>query len=136
MTTDRRPDPSLSSANTGGAYVGTRGMEGEAPRPFTVDTNAEEAYWRENYASRPYTREGRSFLEYKPAYKYGADAHGRYPGRSFDDVEGELRDDWDRFKGTSSLAWDEARDAARDAWQRLKDLMERALPGDADRDGK
>ena len=72
MTTDRRPDPSLSSADTGGAYVGTRGMEGEAPRPFTVDTNAEEAYWRENYASRPYTREGRSFLEYKPAYKYGA----------------------------------------------------------------
>ncbi|HET7203826.1 MAG TPA: hypothetical protein VFI92_10715 [Steroidobacteraceae bacterium] len=136
MTTDRKYDPGNASAETGGTYASTRGMEGEAPRPFLVDTNAEELYWRENYSTRPYARDDRSFLEYKPAYRYGADAHARYPGRSFDEAEGDLRNDWDRFKGTSSLTWDEARHAARDAWQRVKDFMERAMPGDRDRDGK
>ena len=133
---DRKPNPASTPAETGGAYVGTRGMEGEAPRPFTVDASAEETYWRENYASRPYTRADQSFLEYKPAYRYGADAYTRYPGRAFDDAETEMRDDWDKVKGTSSLTWDEARHAVRDAWQRVKDVVERALPGDADRDGK
>ena len=136
MTTERKFDPSRAAADSGGSYASTPGLEGEAERPFVVDTNAEEAYWRDNYATRPYAREDHPFIEYKPAYRFGADAHTRYPGRSFDEAESELRNDWDRFKGTSSLTWDEARHAARDAWHRVKDFMERALPGDADRDGK
>ena len=136
MTMYGKYDTSRDRAETGGSYASTRGMEGEAPRPFVVDTNAEEEYWREHHSTRPYARDDRPFLEYKPAYRYGADAHTRYPDRSFDEVDSDLSQDWDRFKGTSSLTWDEARHAARDAWQRVKDAAERALPGDRDRDGK
>jgi hypothetical protein len=127
-----------TSTETGGAYADTTtGFEGTRARPEGMfDTNAEETYWRQNYTTRPYVTEGTSFTEYKPAYRYGADAHTRYPGRSFDEAESELGNDWDRFKGTSSLTWDQAKHAARDAWQRVKDFMERAMPGDADRDGK
>ena len=128
--TERRLNPEPTAPATGGAFA-TRGLEANP-----VDTNAEESYWRENYAARPYVTEGTSFSEYKPAYRYGADAHARHPGRSFDEAEADLGNDWDRFKGTSSLTWQQARHAARDAWQRVKDFVERAMPGDYDRDGK
>jgi hypothetical protein len=49
-----------------------------------------------------------------------------------DDVEPELRGDYQRLKGKSRLAWEDAKAAARAAWDRV----ERALPGDADDDGR
>ena len=137
------PSGTPATTETGGDYASgttttsTPGFQGTRARPeIMVDSNAEEAYWRQNFVNRPYVTEGTSFTEYKPAYRYGADAHSRHPGKSFDEAEAELEQDWDRFKGTSSLTWDQAKLAARDAWHRVKDFMERAMPGDADRDGK
>jgi hypothetical protein len=102
---------------------------------MAVDPVAEDAYWRDNYASRPYAT-GASFEDYRPAYGYGTDAFTRYPGRTFDEIEPDLRRDWDTRRGSSSLEWDRAKHATRDAWQRLSDTVERATPGDSDRDGK
>lgn len=140
---DRNTNPlgAPTGAETGGDYASgtttTPGFEGTRARPeIMVDTNAEEAYWRQNYVNRPYVVEGTAFTEYKPAYRFGADAHTRHAGKSFDEAEAELGQEWDHFKGTSSLTWDQAKLAARDAWHRVKDAMERAMPGDADRDGK
>jgi hypothetical protein len=101
-----------------------------------ADPTAEESYWRQNYSSRPYVTSGSSFDEYAPAYRYGVDAYGRHEGRTFDQVEPELKRDWDGAKGTSKLIWESAKHAARDSWQRLSDFVERATPGDSDRDGK
>ena len=39
---------------------------------------------------------------------------------------------WDNAKGASKQTWNEAKHATRDAWHHV----ERALPGDADRDGR
>ena len=58
------------------------------------------------------------------------------PGGSFDDVEPELGRAWNSRRGPSSLEWDRAKHASRDAWQRVSDTVERAVPGDSDRDGK
>jgi hypothetical protein len=102
----------------------------------SIDPDVEEAYWRENYIRRPYVAGGESFIEYRPAYRYGVDAHRRFDGRSFDDVAAELKRDWNRVKGTSSLTWEKAQLAARDAWERVRDMVERAMPGDSDRDGR
>jgi hypothetical protein len=96
------------------------------------DPSAEENYWRECYSSRPYVTAGSTFSEYRPAYRYGIDAHRRFEGRSFDDLEAELMRDWDRVKGTSSLTWETARHAARDSWQRVTDFLASATPGDSD----
>jgi len=101
-----------------------------------IDPTVEEAYWRENFSSRPYVRGDAKFDYYGPAYRHGAEAYGRSNGRSFDDAEPELRRDWERTRGNSSLSWDKAKDASRDAWQRVSDTVERAVPGDSDRDGK
>jgi hypothetical protein len=102
----------------------------------SIDPTAEEAYWRQNYTTRPYVTSGATFDEYGPAYRYGVDTYGRYKGRTFEQAEPELMRDWDGAKGTSKLTWENAKHAARDSWQRLSDFVERATPGDSDKDGK
>ena len=101
-----------------------------------IDPTAEEAYWRENYSSRPYVTRGANFNDYRPAYRYGVDAYTRHEGLSFEQAEPELMHDWDRVKGISSLTWENAKHATRDAWQHVSDFVERATPGDSDHDGK
>jgi hypothetical protein len=101
-----------------------------------VDPAKEDAYWRDNYASRPYVGGKGSYDDYGPAYKYGVDTYPRYKGRSFDEVENDLSRDWGTARGRSSLEWDKARHATRDAWERLSNTVERAVPGDSDRDGR
>lgn len=101
-----------------------------------VDPAVEDTYWRDNYSSRPYVTAGSSYDEYAPAYRYGADAYTRYPNRSFDEVESELGRDWGTARGKSSLEWEHAKHASRDAWHRVSNAVERAVPGDADGDGR
>lgn len=115
-----------------GAVVG--GLMGKGVAEM-IDPTAEEAYWRDNYASRPYV-EGGSFEDYGPAYRYGVDTYPTYAGRDFDEVEPTLARDWESHRGSSRLGWENAKHATRDSWQRLSDTIERAVPGDSDRDGK
>jgi hypothetical protein len=107
-----------------------------AGRMTKADPAEEDAYWRDNYTGRPYVENGSSYDDYAPAYRYGVDAHTRYPGRSYDDVEPELSRDWGTARGSSSLEWERAKHATRDAWQRVSDKVERAIPGDSDGDGR
>jgi len=84
-----------------------------------IDPTAEDAYWRENYASRPYHDSSTTYDDYAPAYRQGWEARGRYHDRSFDEAEPELRRDWESVKSKSRLTWDRARQATRDAWDRI-----------------
>jgi hypothetical protein len=115
-----------------GAVVGAMAGKGIAD---AVDPAAEDQYWRDNYSSRPYAS-GTSYDDFGPAYRYGVDSFSRYPDRSFDDVEADLGRGWGSYRGSSGLEWDRAKHASRDAWHRLSDAVERATPGDSDRDGK
>jgi len=115
-----------------GAVVGGLAGKGIAEQ---IDPTREDAYWRENFSSRPYAS-GASYDDYGPAYGYGVSSYPKYAGRKFEDVESDLGRDWDSVKGTSSLTWDRAKHATRDAFHRVSDSVERAIPGDSDRDGK
>lgn len=102
-----------------GAVVGAvaGGLAGKAAAE-AIDPTAEDAYWRENHQGRPYSKSG-DYATYQPAYRYGWEARGRYPERSFDEVEPELKTQWG--VGTQSkLDWENARPAARDAWDRIE----------------
>jgi hypothetical protein len=116
-----------------GAVIG--GLAGKGVGEM-IDPTIEETYWRTNYASRPYVTQGSTYDDYGPAYRYGVDNFKRYDGRTFDQAEAELARDWDRAKGNSRLNWEKAKHATRDSWTRLSDSVERAIPGDSDRDGK
>ncbi len=88
----------------------------------------DEGYWRTIYPTEPYYTPNYTFEDYDPAYRYGAETYSRYPGRSFDEVEAELSQDWDKNRRGSRLTWDQARAAARRAYHRV------ATPGDGDDD--
>ena len=116
-----------------GAIVGGLAGKGIAE---SIDPTIEDAYWRDNYSSRPYVDGGATYDDYGPAYGYGVDAYSRYPGRRFDQSEADLSRNWDGARGQSKLGWDQAKSATRDAWHRVSNSVERATPGDSDRDGK
>ena len=90
-------------------------------------------YWRDNHIGQPGYVEGYSYEDdYAPAYRLGYQGRGRYADRDWTQAEAELRNDWESLKGQSRLTWEQARLASQAAWHRV----ERALPGDADGDGR
>lgn len=97
-----------------------------------IDPTAEDAYWRDNFSSRPYADASSNYDDFGPAYKYGWESRATHADRSFDEAENDLKAGWNDVKGTSRLGWDRAKDAVKDSWHKV----ERALPGDADRDGR
>jgi hypothetical protein len=84
-----------------------------------IDPTAEDAYWRENYRTRPYVEQGTEYSSYQPAYQYGWESRSQYRDRRFDEVEPELKSGWSTRKQHSALVWDKAKQAARDAWDRV-----------------
>jgi hypothetical protein len=108
-----------------GGYAGKAAAE-------SIDPTTEDAYWRENYTSQPYYESGTAYDEYAPAYRYGWESRQRFHDRRFEDVERDLESGWSKARGKSRLGWEKAKLATRDAWHRV----ERAIPGDADRDGR
>ncbi len=95
-----------------------------------INPGGYDAHFQRHYRDMPYYSSGREWSDYQPAYRYGYDTYGRYRGHRFEEVEDRLERDWPQARAGSRLAWAEARDAVRDGWRHI----ERALPGDADRD--
>jgi uncharacterized protein YcfJ len=111
-----------------GAVVG--GLAGKAAAEG-IDPTVEETYWRSNFVSRPYVTKGESYDTYHAAYQTGYENHGRYKNRRFDEIEKDLRSDYEGRVGASGMSWEKAKHATRDAWQRVEDY----LPGDANKNG-
>ena len=116
-----------------GAVIGgvAGGLGGKAVAE-QIDPTAEDAYWRDEYSKRDYFDSDVSYDEIAPAYRHGWESRTRYGDRSWDEAEPELRREWEAQPTSRDLAWERARRASRDAWDRI----ERALPGDADGDGR
>ncbi len=108
-----------------GAKAGDSVAEAVNPTEYTT-------YFQREYKKLPTYVAGREWNDYEPAYKYGYDTYGEYQGQAFDAVQGDLQRKWDETRYASRLPWDEARHAVREGWH----YIERAMPGDADRDGR
>jgi hypothetical protein len=118
-----------------GAVAGGYAGKGVAE---AINPTEETAYWRDEYRNRPYYDQNTPYTEYEPAYRYGVEARCRHGENcpQYDQVESDLGRDWESNRGSSNLSWDRAKHATRDAWHRTSDRIERATPGDSDRDGK
>jgi hypothetical protein len=85
---------------------------------ITPDTDTDDWYrsdWHDNYS-----RLGGSYDEYEPAYFYGTEMRMSvmYRDRSWDEVESDLRSDWEaRHPGTST--WDKFKAAVRRGWDKI-----------------
>lgn len=82
----------------------------------------EDDYWRSNYASQPYVEQGLTYDHYQPAYYTGYSSYNRYrgKGRTYEQVEPELRRDYEQNYGSSGMGWEKAKHAVRDGWKRLE----------------
>lgn len=99
-----------------GAVAGGLAGKGAAE---AVNPTVEDAYWRENYKTRPYAKADLSYDAYQQAYRYGWESRGRYAGKRYDEIESNLESGWETAKGTSKMAWADAKNAVRDAWHRV-----------------
>jgi hypothetical protein len=95
-----------------GALIGKSAAE-------SVNPTTEEQFWKTVYVEEPYYEEGKAFEYYAPAYRIGWEGRARFPGRQFDEVEAELRKDYDRFISEGAPDWETGRQAARSAWNRV-----------------
>lgn len=129
MADNMRNDPIREGLDKTGRTVG-RSMDDALGSE--IDPTIEDAYWRENYKRRPYIAKGSTYDDYRDAYRYGWESRVNRADGRFEDATSDLERGWDNFRSKSKLAWADAKEAVRDAWHRV----ERALPGDADKDGR
>jgi hypothetical protein len=109
------PVGTVAGAAIGAVAGGLAGKAaGEAVNPTT-----EDAYWRQNYRSRPYAAGLDYDNDLAPAYRYGWASAGSHAGRSFDEAENDLRAGWERTEHGARHGWDKMKDAVRDAWDRI-----------------
>jgi uncharacterized protein (TIGR02271 family) len=90
-------------------------------QPLQANTIDDDTYyrndWQTNYASL-----GGTYDDYAPAYRYGNEMRrdARYQGRDWNDVENDLRSDWDtRYGSSGSSTWERMKAAVRSGWNRM-----------------
>ncbi len=109
-----------------GAAVGTvigavaGGLAGKSAAE-RVNPTVEDEYWRNNYTARPYVEKDRSYQDYQPAYRMGYEGYRQYGdlGKTYAEVEPDLRSEYEKQQGGARLPWDTAKHATKDAWERL-----------------
>jgi uncharacterized protein (TIGR02271 family) len=90
--------------------VESLGTDAEADTAF-------RSHWSSNYASG-----GGRYDEYAPAYSYGSEmaSSDKYRGRKWNDIEGDLRSDWDKRQGGGGAStWAKFKDAVKHGWDRI-----------------
>lgn len=88
---------------------------------ITPDDDSDDSYYRTHWTSN-YASSGDTYNDYDPAYRYGTRmrSDSRYAGRSWDDSENDLRNDWNsRYGKDDRSTWDKMKDAVRHGWNRV-----------------
>jgi hypothetical protein len=83
----------------------------------TMDYDEEEAHWRERHAAEFHAAAGRTFEDYRAAYRVGYTSFDSFAlGTTFEKAEPVLRE---RYEAENhALPWHEGRMAAEAAWNR------------------
>jgi hypothetical protein len=79
----------------------------------------DDSYYRNHYQSS-LASSGGAYDDYAPAYSYGTQMRSQYSGRQWDDVESDLRTNWEsRNTGTGGTStWEKMKAAVRHGWDR------------------
>lgn len=134
-------EPAAAGISSGAIAGAAAGAQDAAPSESQeshvgIDPAAEHDYWRAHYHQRPYVAaEKVGYEQLAPAYQHGWEGFARY-GRTatgepakFEDIEPQLRQDWQAQQRDEQIAWELAQQATRDAWDRVQ----AALAGEADK---
>ena len=88
----------------------------------SVDLTAEEKYWQEHHDSQPHATEETTYEHFAPAYRVGAEAAAKYPGKEFHEIEDDVALDYQKHEIGSALPWDQVRGASKAAWSKVSGL--------------
>lgn len=104
-----------------GAVVGavSGGLAGKQAAE-AIDPTIEDEYWRTNHNNQPYVEKGRQYEDYQPAYRAGYESYARHAdtNKTFDEVEPEIKTEYENNYGKTGLAWEKAKPATRAAWDK------------------
>lgn len=86
------------------------------------DYSQYEYGYRTHYTTN-YANTGRDYYSYAPAYRFGYDLarQDRFFGRTWNDIESEVRQDWESRYANSP--WEDFKDAVHHAWEEVKDAV-------------
>jgi uncharacterized protein (TIGR02271 family) len=76
--------------------------------------SAFRTHWNSNYAPT-----GEAYESYAPAYSYGSDMANQYQGRQWNDVENDLRSNWDARNAGGASTWEQFKGAVRHGWDSM-----------------
>lgn len=106
----------VAGAVTGGGVGAAGDVAGETAEDRG---DFDRDYFRNDYNST-YAGSGYGYEQYEPAYRYGYDLSRdpMYRGRTWYDIENDVRSGWDADRYGP---WDRFKDAVRRGWERTKD---------------
>lgn len=78
----------------------------------------DDSVYRSHFASN-YGTGGERYEDYAPAYSYGYDMANKYTGRQWDDVQGDLRTDWESRGSGGAANWEKFKAAIRHGWDSM-----------------
>jgi hypothetical protein len=105
------------------------------PVTSTASTWSNDEDFRTHYSDY-LSASGGTYEDYEPAYRYGSDLgrDARYRGRGWSEIESDARRDWESRHPNDT--WERFKSAVKRGWERASNAVERAIPGDSDRDGR
>jgi len=115
-----------------GANASNTNTTGDVNSGYVVNNpnwNSENAYWQQNFATRPYNQAGTSYNTIQPAYQYGVNAYSQYNGQPYSAVQTQLQNNWNSARGNSNLTWAQAQNATQDAYERIYNIQHNLNPG-------
>lgn len=86
-----------------------------------MTTDDDDSYYRNHY-NATYSSTGSDYDQYKPAYSYGSQMRNSdlYRNRPWDEVEPDLRSNWEKQNvGKTGSTWENMKAAIRHGWDRM-----------------
>jgi len=86
-----------------------------------MTTDDDDSYYRNHY-NATYSSMGGDYDQYKPAYSYGSQMRNSdlYRNRPWDEVEPDLRSNWEKqHAGSTGSTWENMKAAVRHGWDRM-----------------
>lgn len=112
----------FSRGQSDAAMGAATGFESGSGSSAMAGYSGDDTYFR-NHFDTTYATTGASYDEYAPAYSYGSEAarSGRYTNGAWDDIEADLRNDWDSRYATGGepSTWEKMKAAVRHGWERM-----------------
>ena len=109
--------PGMAVGAITGAMAG--GLGGEAFAEL-IDVAFDDQDWQEHSKRHGYLPA--DYEQYRSAYQLGWQARRRFGDQPFDEVEAQLRNEWDSQQAAVRLPWGQVQQAAREAWNAAPSL--------------